>query len=738
MSGFTNVADQQAPDKEPPIGGFLKVLELAHSFIRVLEARSRLRPIAEPAPELQSLKDRVLASVAERRLNSLPPNSLALRGAGLGEHQVSLPRIPDLLDPVPIKDEYLLGELLELNDEDFVCNAYRAILRREPDADGFGLRMRQLRTGQLSKIEILGLIWMSPEGRRQNVRIPGLARAFRVQQWRRIPIIGRLLGILRDVINLPNTVRSLERQEARLFQKERELRRALNSLAASSEQSVLFVAHRAGQSIEGIGDLLLRLDREKASRNLALSLLGQAGLLRGEISRIASALEERASRDELREMAEAMLDCIDELATFASMLSASKADEAKIDSRMRELSGAVDRKADFSVVMEQLRTQEAALLANNGEVAAEVAELRDRIQGKAHEFLAGLADLKSQLQRKVDESVVMEQLRTQQTTLLAGTREVAADIAELRDRVQGKAHEFTAGLADLKSQLQRKADESVLTEGLQQKPDRHEVDLRFRTIEEGLSRLPDSKELDQRFASALSKDRLRAILDVQDHHLDSFYAAFEDRFRGSREEIKARVAVYVPILSDAGAGTRDAPVLDIGCGRGELLELLRESGLIGHGVDSNEILVRRCHDAKLDVVSSDAIEYLKSLPEGSLGGVTAIHLIEHLEFPRLVMMLDAALRALRAGGVAIFETPNPENLIVGSCNFWYDPTHLRPLPPEAVRFLAEARGFARARLERLHPFPEDMVVGGESSELTSRINQTLYGPQDYSLIAFKP
>jgi len=220
--------------------------------------------------------------------------------------------------------------------------------------------------------------------------------------------------------------------------------------------------------------------------------------------------------------------------------------------------------------------------------------------------------------------------------------------------------------------------------------------------------------------------------------LDRLYADFTDVFRGSRQEIKERLAVYVPRLTKAGIGGASMPVLDIACGRGEWLELLREHGLAASGVDNSHAMVVACRALGLEVTEADAVEHLRSLPEASLGAVTGFHIIEHLPLSRLLSLLDAAVRALKPGGVAIFETPNPNNIVVGSRNFYLDPTHHHPIPPQLARFLAGARGLRRLEILELHPCPEASLMDvATEGEVAARINESFYGPQDYAVIGWK-
>ena len=177
-------------------------------------------------------------------------------------------------------------------------------------------------------------------------------------------------------------------------------------------------------------------------------------------------------------------------------------------------------------------------------------------------------------------------------------------------------------------------------------------------------------------------------------------------------------------------------VVDIGCGRGEWLALLGKQGIKATGIDLNAAMVDTCLAQGLHAQYMDAIQYLSQQPPGSLAAVTGFHIIEHLPFNTLLALFDAALKALRPDGLIIFETPNPENLVVGACNFYYDPTHLSPIVPTVAEFTARQRGFAKAEILRLHPYPDSHRLV-EDSEIAKRLNNALYGPQDFAVLAWK-
>ncbi|MEJ1978905.1 MAG: class I SAM-dependent methyltransferase [Acetobacteraceae bacterium] len=203
-----------------------------------------------------------------------------------------------------------------------------------------------------------------------------------------------------------------------------------------------------------------------------------------------------------------------------------------------------------------------------------------------------------------------------------------------------------------------------------------------------------------------------------------------------RADIKDRQCFYLPVLAESRAGTPDRAIVDVGCGRGEFLELMRDEGLTARGVDANESMVAACRDAGLDCVLDDAVGYLARQAPDSLGAVTGFHIIEHLPFKTMIRLFDEALRALAPGGVLVFETPNPANILTASRRFYLDPTHRNPLPHEMVAMVAEARGFTRISVVDLHPAMERF--GGNDPVLRAELDRLFYGPQDYALLARKP
>lgn len=216
---------------------------------------------------------------------------------------------------------------------------------------------------------------------------------------------------------------------------------------------------------------------------------------------------------------------------------------------------------------------------------------------------------------------------------------------------------------------------------------------------------------------------------------DAFFKHFEDQFRGSRDEIKQRLSVYLPYFQEAAVEQRGLTI-DVGCGRGEWLELLAEHQIPALGVDLNAEKVAACIELGYAAKVADAVSFLRQQEPGSVFAVTGFHIVEHLPFEVLLDLFDAALHALKPEGLLIFETPNPENLLVGACNFYFDPTHLHPLVPAVLQFVATHSGFTQAEIKRLHPYPDDHLARGDT-DADRLLNRYLFGPQDYALLARK-
>lgn len=510
-------------------------------------------------------------------------------------------------------NRYHVNDLLKFHGEDFVRNAYRALLLREPDAAGLAQHLHTLSSGSFNKIDVLASLHNSPEGQRSNVTVDGLAIPATIRRLGRVPVIGYFIRMIIAVLRLPRLLQhqnqfefySLSLQERivdQQNQQQTELRNALSQVATEVRE----VVETTTKQQQGI-DLSLRQHEELAGRHEDLAKTIEA--------RFAEA---RHYSDELT-------------ARIATQIQ-----------QLQEQQQTISRRQD---------QEQADTLTRQQQLSAEIVDQLTKQQ---------------QLRSELDEQLQQLMLRQQRANdeLAAQERRVG----NLLEAVSQNADAIPAQLA---------AEET-------------------------------------------------------DHLLDGFYASFEDQFRGTPEEVRRRLQVYIPILKEQQI-TGD--VLDLGCGRGEWLELLKSEGIEVQGLDRNRVFVEECRRAGLSVVEADALTYLRSLPDESLSAVTSFHLVEHLPFETLIKLLDEIVRTLRSGGLLILETPNPENLLVGSCNFYADPTHRHPIPSETLQFLLESRGLHETKVLKLRPRDEARIDG--DSEIVRRFNDLLYCAPDYGIIATK-
>jgi O-antigen chain-terminating methyltransferase len=206
------------------------------------------------------------------------------------------------------------------------------------------------------------------------------------------------------------------------------------------------------------------------------------------------------------------------------------------------------------------------------------------------------------------------------------------------------------------------------------------------------------------------------------------YASLAERFRGSEEYVRGKQRFYLPFF----AGRSD--VLDLGCGRGEFLELMREAGVAARGIELSPELASLCRSKGLEVDCADLLERLPALADESLGGAFSAHVVEHLPPERLPGLIRAVAAKLRPDGLLAIETPNPECLAIFATHFYLDPTHLRPLPPGLLRFYMEESGLGRIEVHRLSPAVEDAP---SLASLPADFREAFFGGLDYAILGWK-
>jgi O-antigen chain-terminating methyltransferase len=350
---------------------------------------------------------------------------------------------------------------------------------------------------------------------------------------------------------------------------------------------------------------------------------------------------------------------------------------------------------------------------------AQQAILEEHLGEARRSFDESTSNLSSQLALVIDKIAALTEEPASVTQELALVRQELTAVRQDLAATQNAFSQDRLKTGEAADQLQtlRLARERIETELLMQ-------ERRLTVLLEALAR---------NMPAIHDRDVAAVVATEEQHLLDPLYAAFEDEFRGPRDEILQRLQVYVPFLHNAEIRS---DVLDLGCGRGEWLELLKSESIDARGVDRNRVFIEACRRADLNVIQDDALVYLRSLAGESLNLVTAFHLVEHLPFEMLIKLLDEIARTLRHGGMLILETPNPENFMVGSCTFYADPTHRNPIPTKTLQFLVESRGFKTIEVLKLRSWIEAQIK--DESELAKRFNEYFYSAPDYAVIAGKP
>lgn len=271
-------------------------------------------------------------------------------------------------------------------------------------------------------------------------------------------------------------------------------------------------------------------------------------------------------------------------------------------------------------------------------------------------------------------------------------------------------------------------------QGLLLKKDKAITDLNRQLI--FISRKLDLLNYELKKKAGLDISQTIKEISNKDFSTESYsYFAFEDMFRGSRDMIKDRQSQYLDYITEAYQKSKGSYLLDIGCGRGEFLELLAENNIPSKGVDINEENIHICKEHELEVKLIDALEFLKSVKNNSLIGITAFQVIEHLNTEYLIELIKASFQKIKDGGVVIFETVNPYSLY-SLRNFFIDLTHRNPIPPDTLKFLVEASGFRDVEVKFLSPVSDEIKLKGDDENIR-KLNEILFGYQDYAIIGRK-
>ena len=349
------------------------------------------------------------------------------------------------------------------------------------------------------------------------------------------------------------------------------------------------------------------------------------------------------------------------------------------------------------------------LLFRQREFNAAVVDHLNRRGVEAHEASVRALDWTERTESRVDGA--LDELRRYQQSLMARDR-----------RNEGALAALTAAHEELRASI------GGLHQGTQ-------------NLKRELARLAESGPVVRVTATPGTAESAPGSFDSLDSHK---YVGFEDKFRGSSEDIHRRVSEYLPIFE----GARD--VLDIGCGRGEFLALLRDQGISARGIDINSAMVDVCRQQGLEATDADALAYLRAQPDGSLGGLFAAQVIEHLEPRYLSGLLAVAFDKLRPGAPIVLETINPACWFAFFESYIRDITHVRPIHPDTIKYLLIASGFQHVDIRYRAPYPEhdklqpiaaNTSLGSAVDTLNAnveRINRLLFTWLDYAAVGRRP
>jgi len=419
-------------------------------------------------------------------------------------------------------------------------------------------------------------------------------------------------------------------------------------------------------------------------------------------------------------------------------LAKLKARQAEEDAAYEKALAALDSLVSFPLPLEQLKELPAQLEAINRLWSSPADETHGFLDRRALDALRPTIARQQEWNSNVVR--VLNGFISEESKAIAHLREISAALIQYAQRLLPTADardRVASGYATLRSELILEAFDRRLEslhrriDGLKGLVDRVEViGAEVRAVRETLSSKAPSPELAAAAADAAES---------------SAYTAFENRFRRSDEALASRFAKYA---ADFSKGPEGLPVLDLGCGRGEFLLSLAGAGLKGRGVESNASAVAACVASGLEVARGDLIQFLKSMETGSVGGVFAAQVAEHLPPPVLEALLLEAHRVLAKGGLLILETVNPRSVTGLLEVFNRDLSHVKPLHPETLSFLASAKGFTDVRVEMLSPveaLSQLRKIDGTSTvppavveafnENVDRLNALLYGSLEYALHA---
>jgi SAM-dependent methyltransferase len=337
-----------------------------------------------------------------------------------------------------------------------------------------------------------------------------------------------------------------------------------------------------------------------------------------------------------------------------------------------------------------------------------------------------------------------------QTDFDSATAWAATDAVTALEQLQNQVHQLSQAIDDTRRTLEGstaeqaylRADVQGLSESVHDRHDGELNSLRYDVADLNVAIGTVAARVEtvrrQLVAAGAFADRPPAPMPDAFLVPEVDYTAFEDRFRGTRADVTEGQRAYLPLFGDPAEHPR---VIDLGCGRGEMLKLLEEHGFEPVGIETDTNMLDACRDQDLNVVEADAILWLQSVDGDTLDGIFSAQVIEHLPVGALLSLVGAARRALRRGGVMVLETIDPRSMFA-LCNWFYaDLSHIRPVYPPTLAYLCEEAGFTSVEIMSRSPHPAMQMVDGLPDDVQGRavkqLVETVFGYQDYAVIARK-
>ena len=479
---------------------------------------------------------------------------------------------------------------------------------------------------------------------------------------------------------------------------------------------------------EDKGSILVRLRYSPEGRARAVKIkgllphliwhaLGRAPILGRFVDWTQALLALRASRRSLRGFEAFIFSATERRAQHVDDAMNRICDQIEqLSSRLAESTDRLDRLDQFAQMTAEINHRlESNWLTQVVAASAPIRELQHNLRDVAEQITRLCETVEQEKEGRMQAGEHMLQINTQLQTLQNDVQQQFSAYLEFVQRMEHETADIQQQFAAYFECVQRMEQENA---DLQRS-----FSVLHRSVERRLARASVDGKSDD------------GITDIRSEW-NRLYAALEDQFRGAPELIQRRQQIYLDKLKSLFPVGLDKPLIDIGCGRGDWLTLLKQSDIDAMGVETNDILVDRCHQAGLRVIQNNALDYLWESDDESFAVVSCFHVIEHLSQESVHQLLSETMRVLQPSGILIIETPNPENLQVGATNFYLDPTHRHPLPPALVKFSVEAYGYEVIDSLWLNPPEHPPELGeGPAEAILARY---LFGPMDFGLIARKP